>query len=174
MKRNQCMPPKIPVLLCVVFIYSCNGQPAGDQRQLEARIASLQKIVDHSYRPGLGEFMSGIQLHHEKLWFAGKYKNWELANFEINEIKEALTDIGDYCKDRPETHFLPMINLPLDSLNHSIQEKNSASFQRYYTALTNTCNSCHQATQHAFNVIRVPDSSPFPDQEFDIQEQAGK
>jgi len=168
------MHPKIPALLGIVFIYSCNRQPAGAEKQLEARIDSLQKIVDHSYRPGLGEFMSGIQLHHEKLWYAGKDRNWELANFEINEIREALTDINDYCKDRPETHFLPMINPPLDSLDHSIQEKNSASFQRYYIALTNTCNSCHQATQHAFNVIKVPESSPFSDQEFNIHGQRGK
>jgi hypothetical protein len=168
------MHPKISILLCIVSMSSCSQQSAGTQKQLEARIDSLQKIVDHSYKPGLGEFMSGIQLHHERLWFAGKNKNWALAGFEINEIREALTDISDYCKDRPETRFLPMISPSLDSLDQSIQQKNSNSFQRYYIALTGTCNSCHQATRHAFNTIKVPGSSPFSDQEFSIPGQRRK
>ena len=38
--------------------------------------------------------MSGIQVHHEKLWFAGTAKNWRLADFEIHEIMEAVDDIA--------------------------------------------------------------------------------
>ncbi|HEY4155160.1 MAG TPA: hypothetical protein VGM24_07025 [Puia sp.] len=133
----------------------------------------MQKMIDSSYRPGLGEFMSGIQLHHEKLWFAGKNENWKLADFEINEIKETITDINNYCKDRPEIHFLPMINPVLDSLANAIQEKNSASFIKNYSLLTGTCNSCHQATKHEFNVIKVPRVSAFSDQEFTVPRQTG-
>jgi hypothetical protein len=42
------------------------------------------------YEPGLGEFMTAIQLRHAKLWFAGKSKNWGLAAYETDEIKEGL------------------------------------------------------------------------------------
>lgn len=160
------MKTKLLCLFMALWFSGCNRQPETTQKQLEARIDSLQKMIDKGYRPGLGEFMTGIQLHHEKLWFAGKNQNWELADFEINEIREALTDINAYCSDRPEVHFLPMLNSPLDSLGNSIRDKNSSSFQKNYITLTNTCNSCHQTTHHGFNVIKLPDSSPFSDQDF--------
>src|SRR6202041_3855363 len=44
------------------------------------------------YEPGLGEFMMAAQLRHAKLWFAGKSHNWDLAAYEIDEIKEGLED----------------------------------------------------------------------------------
>ncbi len=151
-------------MLCLL---ACTRHHSENEKLLNARIDSLQKMIDNAYRPGLGEFMSSIQLHHEKLWFAGKNANWKLAAFEINEIREDLTDINRYCSDRPETHFMPMIIPPLDSLTKYIQQENSSSFKQGYLILTNTCNSCHQATKHEFNVIRVPATSSFPDQDFE-------
>ena len=44
------------------------------------------------YKPGLGEFMTATQLRHAKLWFAGKDNNWDLAAYEIDEIKEGLEE----------------------------------------------------------------------------------
>ncbi len=161
------MKSNLPIYLCILFLLACTQHHRGNGKLLKARIDSLQKMIDSAYRPGLGEFMSSIQLHHEKLWFAGKNANWKLAAFEINEIREDLTDINSYCSDRPETHFMPMIIPPLDSLAKSIQEENSSSFKLHFMILTNTCNSCHQATKHEFNVIRVPATSSFPDQVFE-------
>ena len=40
------------------------------------------------------------------------------------------------------------------------------AFNDAYARLTGTCNACHQATERGFVVIRVPRSSPFPDQDF--------
>src|ERR1700754_3536585 len=44
------------------------------------------------YEPGLGEFMTATQLRHAKLWFAGKNNNWDLAAYEIDEIREGFED----------------------------------------------------------------------------------
>src|SRR6201999_3636739 len=48
------------------------------------------------YEPGLGEFMTATQLRHAKLWFAGKNRNWELAAYEVDEIKEGLQDAAKF------------------------------------------------------------------------------
>jgi hypothetical protein len=40
--------------------------------------------------PGLGEYMTTIQLHAGKLWFAAKAANWELAEYELDEMKETM------------------------------------------------------------------------------------
>jgi hypothetical protein len=153
-------------LLCLSLItLSCN-QKSNNNQQLQARIDSLEKELANTYKPGLGEFMSGIQVHHAKLWFAGQNQNWELANFELHEIMEALDDIKTFNTDRPEIKSLTMIYPPLDSLNKSVQQKNSASFKSNFVLLTTTCNNCHRDTDHGFNVIKIPDTPPFSNQEF--------
>ena len=49
-------------------------------------VAAAQSAKE-PYNPGLGEFMTATQLRHAKLWFAGKDSNWDLAAYEIDEIK---------------------------------------------------------------------------------------
>jgi hypothetical protein len=158
---------KLAVVIAVIGILaSCgNGQHAEVQR-LQAQVDSLR---DNSYRPGLGEFMMGIQVHHAKLWFAGEAQNWELANFEMAEIKETMDGIKQYCADRPEVKLLKLIDPAMDSVNAAITQKNEQQFKSSYLLLTNTCNDCHHATQHAFNVIKVPDTPPYSNQVFSTQ-----
>ena len=36
--------------------------------------------------------MAATQVRHAKLWFAGKNKNWALAAWEVDEIREGLED----------------------------------------------------------------------------------
>jgi len=147
------------------LIIACDDQQQ-TVRQLQSRIDSLQQQIDKSYKPGFGEFMGSIQVHHEKLWFAGINQNWKLADFEIGEIKESLEDIQTYCTDRPERKSLTMIDRPLDSISYAIQQKDEALFKKNFITLTNTCNNCHRTTEHEFNVIKIPDTPPFSNQEF--------
>ena len=149
-----------------LFLVACNHQEDRVTR-LEHQIDSLNKRIDSTYAPGLGEFMVSIQLHHAKLWFAGKNGNWELANFEMGEIQEDLDNINHYNRDRPEIKNLPMIYSPLDSLKSAIAGKDPVAFNRSYIFLTNTCNNCHQVTKHGFNKIKIPDAPPITDQVFD-------
>jgi hypothetical protein len=48
--------------------------------------------ANERYEPGLGEFMTATQLRHAKLWFAGRESNWDLAAYEIDEIREGLDE----------------------------------------------------------------------------------
>ena len=153
-------------LVCLsLLVFSCRNN-SNNSQQLQAQIDSLQKKLSETYNPGLGEFMSGIQVHHAKLWFAGQNENWKLADFELHEILEALDDIKSFNTDRPEIKSLKMIYAPLDSLNKSVQEKNLSSFKSNFALLTTTCNNCHRDTDHGFNVIKIPGTPPFSNQEF--------
>lgn len=135
---------------------------------MQAQIDSLQEKLSKNYKPGLGEFMLSIQVHHAKLWFAGQAENWDLANFESKEIRESLDDIQSYCSDRPEVASIPMLQSPLDSIDNAINRKSISKFNSGFIFLTNTCNSCHEVTKHAFNVIQIPTSPPFTNQVFGI------
>ena len=156
-----------------LFLLSCCiigcARQSNEVHQLNTRIDSLGKELTHTYKPGLGEFMSGIQVHHAKLWFAGQAQNWPLAYFEIGEIKETLDDIREYNADRPEVRSLIMIVPAIDSITHAIQQKDPQLFKSSFVLLTNTCNNCHFATHHEFNVIKIPDTPPFSNQEFKAQ-----
>lgn len=155
----------IASLLLIVF--ACNQ--AGKREQvLQNQIDSLKSQVSNSYKPGFGEFMSSIQVHHNKLWFAGINQNWKLADFEVNEIQESLNDIKQYCADRSETQSLSMIDPELGNIRKAIQQQNSAAFKEGYINLTNTCNNCHKETKHEFNVITIPSAPPYSNQNFKL------
>lgn len=160
-------------ILCLILtfgLFACSQQ-TDNTKVLQNRIDSLEQKLADTYRPGFGEFMSSIQTHHSKLWFAGQNENWKLADFEINEIKESLDDIKKYCSDRAETNSIDMIEQPLQNVSNSVQQKNITDFKQTYSILTSTCNSCHQATQHEFNAITIPTTPPFSNQNFKLNEQ---
>ena len=115
--------------------------------------------------------MSNIQAHHSKLWFAGQNENWKLADFEVQEIKETFEDIQKYPKRKKrKPDVTVMINPALDSVSIAIGQKNPALFKSSYIQLTNTCNNCHRAVKFEFNVVKIPDTQPFSNQDFKVNE----
>lgn len=155
------------LVLAILFpvLYACNNA-VNNTDALQNRIDSLEKKLNNSYKPGFGEFMSGIQAHHNKLWFAGQNQNWELADFEVHELMESFDAIRQYQTERKETEKIAMIYPALDSVNAAIQQKNTVQFISSYSLLTNTCNNCHHATNFGFNVVKAPDVQPFSNQDF--------
>ena len=156
---------RFAMVIIVAVAFGCNS-PTEKVKQLQNRVDSLEQKLADTYKPGFGEFMSGIQAHHAKLWFAGQNQNWKLADFEIHEILEAIDDIQKYETDRPETRQIKMIEPAIDSMKQAIERKDQAHFKRSYTLLTNTCNSCHQAVNFEFNVVKIPEGIPFSNQDF--------
>ena len=152
-------------ILSFLFLISCSND-SDKINELQNRIDSLQSLIDDSYKPGFGEFMTNIQIHHAKLWFAGTNKNWRLAQFEIQEIRESMEDIQKYQSEREETKTLPIIFAPLDSVQAAVSDSSLNKFKQSFTNLTNTCNACHQAVNNEFNKIKIPNSPPFSNQDF--------
>lgn len=148
-------------------LFACNQQTEST-KVLQNRIDGLEKKLADTYKPGFGEFMSGIQAHHSKLWFAGQNENWKLADFEVHEIMEAIEDIQKFQTERKESQMIGMINPALDSINNAIQQKNPTLFKSRYTLLTNSCNNCHHAANFEFNVVKIPDSQSFSNQDFKL------
>lgn len=154
-----------PLVLTVCLIaIGCNQ--SGDNQQMQAKIDTLQAKLKDNYKPGLGEFMMGIQEHHAKLWFAGINQNWQLADFEVHEIGETLDDVKKYCTDRPEIKSLGIIDPAVNTIKAAIKKQDTDQFKSGFTELTNDCNTCHKDNQHGFNIITIPTSPPVTDQDF--------
>ncbi|MBS1772695.1 MAG: hypothetical protein JST82_07540 [Bacteroidetes bacterium] len=162
------MKKLICLAISIIMISGCNNDNQNTSL-LNTRIDSLQHALANSYKPGLGEFMSGIQTHHAKLWFAASNKNWPLANFELDEITEAIDDIKMFEKDRVEIKSIDMILPVLDSIRYAIKNKNGSEFQNSFILLTQTCNNCHKAVNFSFNVVTIPKAEPVTNQDFKPQ-----
>ena len=159
------------LLLGFIFsLISCQPNVDDHSKELQNQIDQLKSELAEAYKPGFGEFMGNIQVHHAKLWFAGENENWKLADFEINEIKENLEAIQKYQTDRPETEMIPIIHPALDSVSLAIQKQNLAEFKNSFKLLTNTCVECHRDTKHEFIQIQIPVMDVFSNQKYRMEE----
>ena len=87
--------------------------------------------------------MGTIQLRHFKLSFAGKLRNWELAAYELDQIKESFQDAATLYPGIPVADMTIMAE-PVQRLSEAIQTKDLQKFSVAFTELTAACNSCHQ------------------------------
>ena len=135
----------------------------------ESQPAALQE----AFKPGLGDIMGAIQMRHAKLWFAGKSRNWQLAAYEISEIKEGFESASKFQPDfkgRPVAQMVEEATIqPINSLEKAVEIKNSVMFAKAFDQLTGACNSCHQAAGFQYISIRKPSASPFTNQDYGPQ-----
>jgi hypothetical protein len=133
------------------------------------------RSTTEAYVPGLGEMMSLQQMRHVKLWFAGQAENWELADYEVDELGEGFDDIVKYHPTHKESPVAPkeaiprMVTQPLKDLRAAIEKKDASAFVQAYDSLTAACNNCHQATNFTFNAVQTPTTNPYPNQAFTRQ-----
>jgi hypothetical protein len=157
---------KVLYVACTVyFSISCNNksQTAENKKDVDSIRQQLVKV----YKPGFGEFMSSIQTHHAKLWFAGINENWELSDFELHEIGENVDAIKEYCPERTETKMMDQYTLSaINGVGQAIRQKNVSLFKERFLFLTNSCNDCHKANSFGFNVVTIPTAPPVTNQDF--------
>lgn len=137
--------------------------PAGS---VEDRLKKLEATA-----PGLGEIMSGLQLHTAKLYYAGKARNWPLVEFEMGEMEEALAAIPVL---RPQDNNVPLgavieafRNSQWAALKQAVGRKDGAAFDKAYDDVVLVCNACHQATGRPYLVVQTPTGPPVPNQRWD-------
>lgn len=121
--------------------------------------------------PGVGDLMNAlIQPRHAKLGLAGHEQNWSLAGYELHELQDSFGNIG---KIHPTWQHLSLPDMfestvrdPLKDLDKAVAAHDARQFAAAYGALTAACNNCHEAANHRFVVIKAPDRSNFPNQDF--------
>lgn len=125
------------------------------------------------YTMTLGDMMNTlVQPRHAKLGLAGRAQNWPLAEYSLIEIRQVFAGI---VKAQPRFRGLPVgelvdaaVSQPMNAVEAAIKQQDSAKFAAAYAQLTQGCNACHAAVEHPFVVIKVPDASAFPNQDFSL------
>ena len=124
-----------------------------------------------NYVPGVGDMMNSlVQPRHLKLWHAGHEHNWELAVYAHKELQQALQTVGT-VQPKYRNLTVPemvesMTGEAMRDLQDAISAHDAKKFADAFDSLTDGCNSCHTALNHGFIVIKTPDASAFPNQEF--------
>jgi len=124
-----------------------------------------------SYVPGIGDMMNSlVQPRHIKLWLAGHERNWELAVYAHREMQQALHTVGT-VQPKYRNLTVPemvesMTGEAMRDLENAISAHDAQKFAEAFQDLTDGCNSCHTALNLRFIVIKVPEASSFPNQEF--------
>jgi hypothetical protein len=127
--------------------------------------SDLGATTNEQYVPRLGDIMDTVQWRHIKLWFAGKTLNWELAAYELRQLKAGLLESAVLYEGIPVTNVTTM-TAPVQAISDAIAAKDTKRFAKAVGELTDGCNSCHQQMQRGFIIMRVPTEHPFSDQVF--------
>jgi hypothetical protein len=163
-----------PVLLAsLVLVFAAAGGSAGLAQAAPppAPPASSAAAAPVPYVMTMGDLMNTlVQPRHAKLGLAGKARNWPLAEYALVEIRQAFAGI---VKAQPRFNGLPVGQLvdaavaqPINAVEAAIRQQDPAKFAAAYAQLTAGCNACHVAVDHPFVVIKAPDVSAFPNQDF--------
>jgi len=124
------------------------------------------------FSPGLGEFMTAMQLHMGKIWFAGKSRNWDLARYELDELRETVDAAqGLYAtKNGVDVSKLlaALTEGEISRLGDAVEKKNQSDFTRTYDEALSACNGCHEASGHRFIKITRPSAPPVTNQKWDL------
>jgi hypothetical protein len=111
-----------------------------------------------------------VQPRHMKLYDAGQAWKWQLAAFQINELCGALARIGrtipNHRNINVDTAVASIFADKLKAVDAAVKAADLAQFNAAYGEMTAACNDCHKGMEHAFLVIKVPESGNYPDQEF--------
>jgi hypothetical protein len=126
------------------------------------------------FNPQMGALMNMlIQPRHIKVGLAGQAENWPLAGYAFKELRQGFFVIA---KAVPRWKGLPVPDLldaamtqPLTVLDFAIKAGEPRQFAEAYGRLTAACNACHATMDHPFVVIKPPDASAFPNQEFGVK-----
>jgi len=130
------------------------------------------------FTPGLSDLMTMlVQPRHLKLYYAGTLKNWELAAFELRELRSSFRRIGQampqYQGNSVDESVKGIMTPSLDAVGNAIASGDSKQFARAFADLTTSCNSCHGYMEHPFLVMRVPDQGmknpAYADQDFNAR-----
>ena len=132
------------------------------------------------FRLGFGDMMVfGVQPRHTKLWMAVQAKNWELADWNRDELDETFRRLGRLYPQVEMMDIAPgllMVKEPMDSIKKAIDEKNTKDFTAAYDRLTQACNACHMQYKNPMISIRVPKGTggQYIDQDFAPPQEAKK
>jgi hypothetical protein len=149
--------------IVIVVIFAWLWALSSAVQSMQSELTSVKEST-----AGLGEFMTTVQLHMGKLWFAAKAENWELANYEFNELRETMEGAKSLHAVKNGVDVSNVLDSVLQTqmtqLGASITSKKASDFEKAYDETRSACNGCHEETGQKFIHITRPTAPPVTNQ----------
>ena len=171
----------IVLLFLIVRVVSLGNEVQGIRDKNSRELATLQDSLKRAQAdlatakelaPGLGEYMTTIQLHAGKLWFAAKASNWDLAQYELDELKETMEAAKALNAEKNGIKISSVLDSVLQTqvaeLDKSIKSKAQNEFQKSYDETLSACNGCHAEARYKFIHIVRPTTPPVTNQKWEM------
>jgi hypothetical protein len=162
----------ITIIFLLVKVVKNDHELAALQDSLKRVQAELAAAKESA--PGLGDYMTTIQLHAGKLWFASKASNWELAEYELGELKETMEAAKTLNAEKNGVKISNVLDSVLQTqvaqLAGSIKSKSQAEFQKSYDDTLSACNGCHTESGYKFIHIIRPTALPVTNQKWEMRD----
>jgi hypothetical protein len=135
--------------------------PTLTAEQLSQEVAMLRQLI-----PTNSTIMMDVQWHWTNLWWAGKKRNWPLAQYYFNEARGHIqqlvrknptirnqTDGTDVALqgifDGIDTSSLAMVK-------DAIAKKDAGAFEKNYKVMLESCYSCHKSVGRPYIRPQMP------------------
>ena len=140
------------------------AQPASNLpglRTLQQEVERLKKIV-----PDQAHAMADVDYHFSNLWFAGKAKNWPLAEFywkeSLSHLRWAVRIIPVRKDNAGKEVKLEDILQSIENASHLkmgdvIEQKDVSKFEPTYRGLIEACYACHKAADKPYLHVGIPE-----------------
>ena len=129
-------------------------------------------------QPGLGVIMQEIGRRFTAVFYAARFGNWDLANYQLKELLEAqeVAEITrpnrkNALKSFEEAYLGESENPAEGTLQDAINKKNFTAFKRSFKATIDGCNACHKSTGFRYIKYRLPAKSELPLQFLPVGEE---
>jgi len=168
--------------IVVVFLYMktatalrLSEESAGAQAQLRDSLRLASESIDSlkALVPGLGEFMTSMQLHAAKLAYAEEHGNWPLADYELHELGEAIETAEALHAVKNNVNISAVLqsvaNTQVPALGMAVAKKRPVMFAGAYAQTLAACNACHKAAGYEFIHIVPPMREPVSNQQWTPQ-----
>jgi len=119
----------------------------------------------------VADVMAVLQRHANKLYFAGRFENWQLADFYVEEIEETAKAFSKKNVMHGQINISGLMGgliLPeVVELEQAVNAQDARAFRDHYHALIKNCNACHTAANLPFIVINEPRTPALDNQQFE-------
>jgi hypothetical protein len=161
--------------LWITSVKQDSERVTADFLHMRDSLETLHRMVDslRAQAPGLGEYMTTIQLHTAKLWFAAEASNWKLARYELDELAETMEAAESLHARRNDVDVSMVLRgvrlsqVPL--LGQSFDRKSFREFSDAYKQTLAACNGCHRPAGYEFIHIVPPTREPVTNQQWSVR-----
>jgi len=129
--------------------------------EVPQEIATLRQLI-----PTNSTIMMDVQWHWTNLWFAGKRRNWALAQYYFNESRghiqqlvrknPTMRNAQDGTDVELQGIFDGIDTSSLAMVKTAIEHKSGEEFEKNYRIMLESCYACHKSVGRPYIRPQIP------------------